>query len=93
MKYVAAVDVGGTSIKAALVSSDFEILDTKSAPTPKGDSTGVETARAIAQLVFNLNYNNPLLPLDLQYLELSMRQRVWLDGLAIWAGKTFLLLN
>lgn len=60
MKYVAAVDVGGTSIKAALVSSDFEILDTKSAPTPKGDSTGVETARAIAQLVFQFELQQPI---------------------------------
>lgn len=60
MKYVAAVDVGGTSIKAALVSSDFEIIDTATAPTPKGDSTGIETARAIAKLVFSFELQRPV---------------------------------
>jgi glucokinase len=60
MKYVAAVDVGGTSIKAALVSSDFQILDTKTTPTPKGDSTGIETARAIAGLVKEFESQKPI---------------------------------
>ena len=54
MKYVAALDVGGTSIKAALVSQDLEILKTASTPTPKNDSLGVETAQAIAGIVHNL---------------------------------------
>jgi len=54
MKYVAALDVGGTSIKAALVSQELEIIETISAPTPKGDTTGVETARALAAIVHDL---------------------------------------
>jgi glucokinase len=60
MKYVAAVDVGGTSIKAALVSSDFQILETRVSPTPKGDSTGIETARAIAKLVVEFESQQPI---------------------------------
>ena len=51
MKYVAAIDVGGTSIKAALVSEKLEVIATKTVSTPKDDSTGVETARAIATIV------------------------------------------
>ncbi len=51
MKYVAALDVGGTSIKAALVSQDLEIIYTASAITPQGDSSGIETARTIAAIV------------------------------------------
>jgi glucokinase len=65
MKYVAAVDVGGTSIKAALVSSDFQILDTKTTPTPKGDSTGIETARAIAKLVVEFESQQPIAAIGL----------------------------
>ena len=60
MKYVAAVDVGGTSIKAALVSSDFEIIESASTPTPKGDSTGKETAAAIAALVAGFEKKHPV---------------------------------
>ena len=60
MEYVAAVDVGGTSIKAALVSSDFSIIDTATTPTPKGDTTGIETARAIAKLVFAFELQHPI---------------------------------
>ena len=60
MKYVAAVDVGGTSIKAALVSSDLEIIETATAPTPKGDSTGIETAREIAKMVSLFESRHPI---------------------------------
>ena len=60
MKYVAAIDVGGTSVKAALVNSDFQILDTKTTATPKDDPTGIETARAIAKLVAEFELQHPV---------------------------------
>lgn len=55
MKYVAAIDVGGTSIKAALVSEKLEVITTKNTPTPKGDPTGIETACTIAAIVSELS--------------------------------------
>ncbi len=55
MKYVAAIDIGGTSIKATLVSEKFEVIATKNSPTPKGDPTGIETAHAIAAIVGELS--------------------------------------
>ena len=51
MSYVVAVDVGGTEIKSALVDSDFNVIATTTAPTPKADKTGVETVKAIAAIV------------------------------------------
>ena len=51
MNYVVAVDVGGTEIKSALVDSDLNLIATINAPTPKADKTGVETVRAIVELV------------------------------------------
>ncbi len=51
MSYVVAVDVGGTEIKSALVDSDFNVIATITAPTPKADSTGAETVKAIAAII------------------------------------------
>ena len=51
MSYVVAVDVGGTEIKSALVDSDFNVIATTTAPTPKADRTGAETVKAIAAIV------------------------------------------
>ena len=51
MNHVVAVDVGGTEIKSALVDSDFNVIATINAPTPKADKTGVETVKAIVELV------------------------------------------
>jgi len=51
VSYVVAVDVGGTEIKSALVDSDFNVIATATAPTPKADKTGVETVKAIAAIV------------------------------------------
>ncbi len=51
MSYVVAVDVGGTEIKSALVDSDLNVIATITAPTPKADSTGAETVKAIAVIV------------------------------------------
>ncbi len=54
MKYVVALDVGGTSIKAGLVSQELEIIEIATATTPKNDLSGVETARTIAAIVHDL---------------------------------------
>jgi glucokinase len=51
VNYVVAVDVGGTEIKSALVDSDLHLIATINAPTPKADKTGVETVKAIVDLV------------------------------------------
>ena len=60
MKYVAAIDVGGTAIKAALVSQELEVINSISVATPQGDSTGVETARAIAEISERLSESAPV---------------------------------
>jgi glucokinase len=51
VSYVVAVDVGGTEIKSALVDSDLKVIETTTAPTPKADTTGVETVKAISAIV------------------------------------------
>jgi glucokinase len=51
VNYVVAVDVGGTEIKSALVDSDLNVISTINAPTPKADKTGVETIKAIVELI------------------------------------------
>jgi glucokinase len=60
MSYVVAVDVGGTEIKSALVDSDFKVIATKTAPTPKADSTGAETVKAIAAIVAQFSTQHPV---------------------------------
>ena len=55
MKYVAALDVGGTSIKASLVSQELEAVATTTAPTPQGDQSGVQTARVISEIITELS--------------------------------------
>jgi len=51
VNHVVAVDVGGTEIKSALVDSDFNVIATINAPTPKADVTGAHTVKAIAELI------------------------------------------
>jgi glucokinase len=51
VNYVVAVDVGGTEIKSALVDSDLNVISTINTPTPKADKTGVETVKAIVELI------------------------------------------
>ncbi len=67
MNYVVAVDVGGTDIKSALVDSDLNVISTINAPTPKADKTGVETVKAIVELI----------------AQFSKQQRVSAVGLAV----------
>ena len=60
MNYVVAVDVGGTEIKSALVDSDFTVIATTTAPTPKADTTGAETVKAIAAIVTQFSTQHPV---------------------------------
>ena len=60
MNYVVAVDVGGTEIKSALVDSDFNVIATTTAPTPKADTTGAETVKAIAAIVIQFSTQHPV---------------------------------
>lgn len=60
MRYVAAIDVGGTFIKAALVSENLEIIENSSTDTPKNDLTGEATADAIAELVRGFETHHPV---------------------------------
>ena len=60
MNYVVAVDVGGTEIKSALVDSDFNVIATATAPTPKADTTGAETVKAIAAIVAQFSTQHPV---------------------------------
>jgi len=60
VNYVVAVDVGGTEIKSALVDSDFTVIATTTAPTPKADTTGAETVKAIAAIVTQFSTQHPV---------------------------------
>jgi glucokinase len=60
VSYVVAVDVGGTEIKSALVDSNFNVIATTTAPTPKADTTGVETVKAIAAIVTQFSTQHPV---------------------------------
>jgi glucokinase len=60
VNYVVAVDVGGTEIKSALVDSDFNVIATATAPTPKADTTGAETVKAIAAIVVQFSTQHPV---------------------------------
>ena len=55
MSLVAAIDIGGTTIKGALVDSTFAIIASASAPTPVADFKGEQSVQTIAQLVQTLS--------------------------------------
>ena len=79
MSQVAAIDVGGTFIKAALVNKDFEIVKTASESTPKNDSTGVQTVAAIKKLIRSFG--------DVAAIGLAVPGTLdEKNGLARWAG-------
>jgi glucokinase len=82
MKYVAAIDVGGTSIKAALVSDELAVLKTLSAPTPKSDPTGAATAAVIAEIVRALAKVEPVSAVGFA-VPGSLNEE---DGIARWTG-------
>lgn len=60
MKYVAAIDVGGTFIKASLVDENLNILTSTSRPTPSLDSTAEKTISAIKDLISEFEISYPV---------------------------------
>jgi glucokinase len=55
VRYVVAVDIGGTDIKAALVNENLEVISSSLRPTPKQDSSAVKTIAAISEIVDELS--------------------------------------
>jgi glucokinase len=48
------IDVGGTTIKAVAIDGLGEVLDRRTAPTPRDDVSGLRTADAVAELLVAL---------------------------------------
>jgi glucokinase len=82
VKHVVAVDIGGTDIKSALVNERFEVLATKSTPTPKPDPSGEKTLEVVAQLVEEFSKDHQVAAVGLGVLG------VFDDALGIcrWSG-------
>jgi glucokinase len=55
VRYVVAVDIGGTDIKAALVNENLEVISSSLRPTPKQDSSAAKTIAAISEIVDELS--------------------------------------
>ena len=55
MRYVVAVDIGGTDIKAALVNENLEVISSSLRSTPKNDSSASKTIAAINEIVEDLS--------------------------------------
>lgn len=55
MRYVVAVDIGGTDIKAALVNEKLEVITSSLRPTPKHDSSAAKTIAIIKEIVDELS--------------------------------------
>jgi len=55
VRYVVAVDIGGTDIKAALVNENLEVISSSLRSTPKNDSSASKTIAAINEIVEDLS--------------------------------------
>jgi len=55
VRYVVAVDIGGTDIKAALVNENLEVISSSLRPTPKHDSSAAKTIATIKEIVDELS--------------------------------------
>ena len=55
MRYVVAIDIGGTDIKSALVNEEYEVVSTLKTSTPKPDPTGAITVETISGIVDELS--------------------------------------
>lgn len=82
MSHVIAVDVGGTGIKCALIDANLNVVETAQSPTPKGDTQGVTTVNAIAQLYRELAKKYEILALGLAVPGTLDEPK----GIARWAG-------
>lgn len=82
MRHVAAVDIGGTDIKSALVDEDLSIVKTLTAPTPKSDPSGERTVEVIANLVTQLSTERTISAVGLAVLGVFDDE----TGVCIWSG-------
>ncbi|MFM6841701.1 MAG: ROK family protein [Candidatus Planktophila sp.] len=82
MKYVVAVDIGGTEIKSALVNDAFDIISTASTATPKPDPDGQLTLALIEKIVHEYSLQHEVSAVGLGVLG------VFDDALGIcrWSG-------
>ena len=82
MKYVVAVDIGGTEIKSALVNESFDVISTSSTATPKPDPTGALTLDVIEKIVAEYSSHHEISAVGLGVLG------VFDDALGIcrWSG-------
>jgi len=60
VRYVVAVDIGGTDIKAALVDENLSILTSTTRPTPKQDSSASKTVDLIQEIVDELSRSHTI---------------------------------
>jgi glucokinase len=82
VRYVAAVDIGGTDIKSALVDENFSIIKTLTTPTPKEDPSGEKTIAAIANLVAQLSTDHVIAAVGMAVLGVFDDS----TGVCIWSG-------
>ena len=82
MKYVAAIDVGGSAIKAALLNENLEILDVLSNPTPRDDETSEKTVNLICEIIKKFEGKNPIDAVGLS-IPGSLDET---NGVVRWAG-------
>jgi len=82
MKFVAAIDVGGTSIKSALVDEELKVITSQITDTPTEDTTGIKTVEAINEIVQNFALHESISAVGLA-IPGSVDE---LNGKSRWAG-------
>lgn len=82
MKYVVAVDIGGTNIKAALVDENFAIITSANRPTPKEDISAAQTINVIQEIVEELSEGDIVAALGVCVCGIFDDA----EGVCIWSG-------
>lgn len=82
MKYVVAVDIGGTDIKAALVNENLEVISSSLRSTPKNDSRAAKTIAAIKEIVKDLSKGYTVSALGVCVCGVFDDE----NGICIWSG-------
>lgn len=82
MRYVVAVDIGGTDIKAALVNENLEVISSSLRSTPKNDSSASKTIAAINEIVEDLSKGYTVSALGVCVCGVFDDE----NGICIWSG-------
>jgi glucokinase len=82
VRYVVAVDIGGTDIKAALVNENLEVISSSLRPTPKNDGSATKTIAAIKEIVDKLSEGYTVSALGVCVCGVFDDA----DGICIWSG-------